>query len=104
MIYQTGFIIDPTVASVNSPAKPGGAVFLGPPSAGILWPLSRAQLYTEYQGIAIGLVEPPVGELHLGGDTMPSKRVIVRRSTKTVKVPVKVSVKRTVTVTKRTVR
>ena len=35
---------------------------------------------------------------------MPSKRVIVRRSTKTVKVPVKVSVKRTVTVTKRTVR
>ena len=105
MSLVTGAIIHLTVAHVNSPAEFGGAVFLvGPPLAGILWPRSRAELYTEYQGIAIGLVEPPAGELHLGGNAMPSRRVIVRRSTKTVKVPVKVSVKRTVTVTKRTVR
>ena len=104
MSSVTESIIHLTVAHVNSPAKIGGAVFVGPPPAGILWPPSRAQLYTEYQGIAIGLVEPPAGELHLGGNTMRNKRVIVRRSTKTVKVPVKISVKRTVTVTKRTVR
>ena len=104
MSLVTEPIIHKTVAHVNSPADFGGAVFVGPPPAGILWPPSRVQLYTEYQGIAIGLVEPPAGEIHIGGNAMRHKGVIVRRSTKTVKVPVKVSVKRTVTVTKRTVR
>ena len=88
----------------TAPPNSAGLFFVGPPPAGILWPLNRVQLYTEYQGIAIGLVEPPAGELHLGGNAMRNQRVIVRRSTKTVKVPIKVSVKRTVTVTKRTVR